>query len=122
MKRPVGQRLERRTHNPRVGGSIPPGTKEIDIQHEAVNQLRKLGCTVFVTSTYRSGRVTPGLPDLLVHRPGWEAGICMAMEMKRPKGRTRPAQVEALRVGATIKCESVEEVMIAVFGLTRDHK
>lgn len=92
--------------------------KEIEVQREAVKNLRALGCTVFVTSSYREGRFTAGLPDIIVHRPGWEPGRCLSIEMKAPKGRTRAAQAAAVEAGATIKCISVEEVMISVYGLT----
>ncbi len=52
---------------------------EREFQRETVKTLRKLGYTVWVTSTNRKSRNTVGCPDIIV---SLGMGFCLAIELK----------------------------------------
>lgn len=83
------------------------------IQREIVKQLRKLGYTVWVTSTYRSARNTVGTPDLFVSIGG---GRAMCLEVKDSKGKHSKEQANQDRMGLVVTVRSVEDALQAVLG------
>lgn len=68
---------------------------EREIQRESVSAMRKLGYTVWVTSTYRSARNTVGTPDVIVsiaRRGAGLPGVSLALEFKAPRGKLTTEQ------------------------------
>lgn len=84
---------------------------EREIQRRTVAALRKAGFTVWVTSGNRTAQNTAGTPDLFV---GIGGGMCVALEMKAPKGKLTAEQERLHAEGKIIVVRSVEEAIDAV--------
>lgn len=102
------------------------GVSEAGLQKQIRDSLTVLGYTVMETGKGRS-RVqctrcgnrsyatgwqgnTPGLPDLYIHRDGWES-VAVAVELKTDKGKPSDAQRWLASRGITTICRSLADVL-----------
>lgn len=92
---------------------------EIQLQHEIISALRKLGFIVLSTSSAAAGRPkrfkdhsSRGIPDLLVSRKEW--GHWLGLEVKLPKGRIKPEQKELSDMGLVHIVYSLDDALSVV--------
>jgi hypothetical protein len=89
--------------------------REEDLQAVIRVRLEMAGYVVLSTTVrkVRSGYgASPGIPDLLVTRHGWNAFI--GLEVKTQRGRVREAQRRLVQLGAVCIVRSLEDALAAV--------
>ena len=128
-RKPISSTL-RKTPKPRVrkpntkADVWPQPLKERELQAMAIQGLKAMGYRVLNVSrrpvrrcphcngwTNSHDGVTPGTPDLLARRSGWQKGRWIGIEMKTLTGRLRPEQKEIHEDGGSFVARSVDDIV-----------
>ena len=113
----------------RIAKGKPPLPSEEETQAVIIEYLRLHGVTVFVTSrrakrcptcgtySHKGDGASRGLADLICRRPTWPAGVCVALEVKRPGLAVQFSSAEqklAAEAGDIVVVTTPEEALAAV--------
>jgi hypothetical protein len=106
-------------------GAYAATATEKQIQQSIVEGLRLMGYVVLETGQRRSDLAgnTIGLPDVFCTRPEWRTrngtGFWIALEMKKPGGRVRPAQAALVAAGVSAIVRNLDEALEVLEGERR---
>ena len=113
----------------RIANGKPPLPSEEETQAIIVDYLRVHGITVYITSrrakrcpqcgtySHKGDGASRGISDLICRRPTWPAGVCVALEVKRPGQAVKWSSAEqrlAADVGDIVVVTTPEEALAAV--------